>query len=922
MPVRVVFMRTFLLGATSALISVTVPHFAPPVWAACVLVPGIGNDTFVCDSGASVAGLTDLNGDNTLTMPPGGSGVINGDVIFGAGADRLEIYSGEIRGAVNQGAGADTFVIGGGTVTGNVQQGTGIDDFRITGGQILSLNQGDALDTFFMSGGRIVDFFDDGDYAVMTGGRIGRVNMKLDKNYFNMSDGIIDRNLVTGFDQDTIIVSGGIIGGNISVSGGNDSVTVTGGTIDGSVLLSFGNDTFNWDGGGIIYGAIDLGGDNDIATIANLTDAHIGATKQINGGANVDQITLNNVKTGQVSRFTNWESIHLTNDTRLVFDETLTLGDSGTGAGSLSIDAASTIYGGNAQSGVSAFNSGQLARVLNAGRIDLTNGGDSTSDVFAIQGDYIGDNGLVFLDTVLGDDSSASDKLVISGGNAAGTTGLNILNSGGAGATTQQNGIMVIEAINGGTTSSGAFALNNRVAAGAYEYYLFKGGVSDNTGENWYLRSTLVAGLEPAPAPDPVSPALPQPEPEAPETVAPPPPLVRPVAPLPFDPDDPNPVDPSPPVQPGAVAPVAPPEPPPAEPVDPPAPPPVPPLTQAPVPVPGTTSTPPTPDATPVVAEVINLYRIEVPTYAAAQPVASHLALSTLGTFHERRGDQSLLQGSVYLPTTWSRVFGQSSEMKWDGTVAPSFDGSLYGIQAGQDLFGWSSATDHQNRIGLLFGYTDVKGDVKGQALGWNDLAVGEIDVNGTSFGGYWTHVGPQGWYLDAVLMGTWFNGEATSRGNVGIDIEGTGVTASLEGGYPLLLNEQWTLEPQAQLIWNHLSLDNQHDEYSSVSFDDSDGFTGRLGMRLHGRYQTQAGLLQPYLKLNLWHNFSSDQTVRFNDDPITTEIEGTTLEFGGGIIADLTEQLSLFATADYATNVSGERTRIFEGNVGLSVKW
>src|SRR5690606_16490645 len=114
-----------------------------------------------------------------------------------------------------------------------------------------------------------------------------------------------------------------------------------------------------------------------------------------------------------------------------------------------------------------------------------------------------------------------------------------------------------------------------------------------------------------------------------------------------------------------------------------------------------------------------------------------------------------------------------------------------------------------------------------------------------TSFGGYWTHIGPQGWYLDGVLMGTWYSGDATSNNNVGIDIEGTGVTASLEGGYPFALTPNWTLEPQAQLVWNHLSLDDQHDTFSSVSFDSNDVVTGRLGLRLQGNFETGIGRIQ-----------------------------------------------------------------------------
>jgi outer membrane autotransporter protein len=302
--------------------------------------------------------------------------------------------------------------------------------------------------------------------------------------------------------------------------------------------------------------------------------------------------------------------------------------------------------------------------------------------------------------------------------------------------------------------------------------------------------------------------------------------------------------------------------------------------------------------------------------------VAHHLALSTLGTFHERRGEQDLLDTAGYLPASWGRVFGQDIDMKWRGTIAPSLDGKLFGIQAGQDILGRETGGGHSDRFGLFFGYSRATGNITGQALGWNDLAVGDLEVTGTSFGGYWTHIGPQGWYLDAILMGTWFGGDAASNAGQSVDLDGQGVTASLEGGYPVALSENWTLEPQAQLIWQRLSLDDQADRYSSIEFDTNDAWTGRIGFRLQGRQETSVGKLRPYLKANLWQNFSSDQTVRFATDPIVTDLKGTSLELGGGLTLDITEKASLFATADYTTNLGGERSRIWEGNLGLNVKW
>ncbi|MER8629126.1 autotransporter outer membrane beta-barrel domain-containing protein [Mesorhizobium opportunistum] len=878
-------------------------------FAACVLGPTAGNTVYTCDSGDSGGSLTDTDGDNTLNFPAGGTGQISGNVTFGVGTDRIDMQSGTITGTVDQGGGTDFFTIGGGTVAGNVQQGAGIDDFNMSGGQIGSLNQGDGLDTFTMSGGRIVDFFDDGDRAVMTGGRIGRVNMKLDQNYFNMSGGIIDRNLVTGFDKDTIILSGGIIGGNISVSGGADSVTVTGGTVGGDVLMSVGSDNFVWNGGGIIYGSVDLGGDNDTAKLSNLTNGNLGDTKAITGGAGTDTLTFDNVKLEGIARVQNWETINATNDTQLMLDGNLVLGDSGTGTGSLNVDQASTLYGGGFNSAIQAFTSGQLANVVNAGRIDLTNGTTGATDRLTISGNYTGLGGLLLIQTELGDDTSASDRLVLSGGTASGSTGIGVINVGGAGAETTADGIMVVQAINGATSSASAFALDAPVAAGAFEYYLFKGGVSAGSGENWYLRSTLITPTSPAAAPSALEPAPNlQPEPPAAEP-PPPPPSDLPPVPVPTEGDINNPpVDPTPPVQAADPEPEPPPPPPPAPPADPPPPPPV---------VP--TAVPDLP--TPAPGEQILLYRIEVPVYSALPPVAEHLAMTTLGTFHERRGEQSLLSDTEMSPV-WGRIFGQDAKMGWSGTVSPSFDGTLFGLQAGFDVFGRETASGGIDRAGLFVAYGSMKGDVSGQALGQNDLSVGKLDVNGTSVGGYWTRIGQGGWYLDGVLMATFFGGDATSSRGIGIDVDGTGVTASLEGGYPIALGQGWTLEPQAQLVWQHLSLDDTEDRFSSVSFGTDSSVTGRLGARLQGETTINGLAVQPYLKANFWHDFGGTDTVAFDTTDIATEGRSTSFEFGGGVVAKVTDKVSIFATGDYTTNLGGDKRRILEGNLGFSVKW
>lgn len=116
---------------------------------------------------------------------------------------------------------------------------------------------------------------------------------------------------------------------------------------------------------------------------------------------------------------------------------------------------------------------------------------------FTVRGNYFGGSGaLVQVNTVLAGDNSPSDRLVIDGGAASGATGLRVVNRGGMGAPTLADGILVVQAVNGGTTADGAFSLTQAVEAGAYSYRLFRGGATGANPDNWYLRNNgyLVGG--------------------------------------------------------------------------------------------------------------------------------------------------------------------------------------------------------------------------------------------------------------------------------------------------------------------------------------------------------------------------------------------------------------------------------------------
>ncbi|KAB2722380.1 autotransporter outer membrane beta-barrel domain-containing protein [Brucella intermedia] len=161
----------------------------------------------------------------------------------------------------------------------------------------------------------------------------------------------------------------------------------------------------------------------------------------------------------------------------------------------------------------------RVSGIENAGSIVF---GDSPTTTLTVNGNYIGNDGIIFLNTFLGSDNSPSDMLVIDSGTASGSTTLVVRNADGPGAKTLFDGIRVVDAVNGATTAAGAFTLagdyetedgQQAVVAGAYAYTLHHNGITDPTDNDWYLRSRLIDGEEEGPrygANVPVAEAYPQ----------------------------------------------------------------------------------------------------------------------------------------------------------------------------------------------------------------------------------------------------------------------------------------------------------------------------------------------------------------------------------------------------------------------------
>ncbi|EFQ2831017.1 fibronectin-binding autotransporter adhesin ShdA [Salmonella enterica subsp. enterica serovar Kentucky] len=152
-------------------------------------------------------------------------------------------------------------------------------------------------------------------------------------------------------------------------------------------------------------------------------------------------------------------------------------GSNGTTVNGKVTNEGTLVFGDSEETGAIFTLNGDL---INMGTMTSGSSSSTPGNTLYVDGNYTGNGGSLYLNTVLGDDDSATDKLVITG-DASGTTDLYINGIGDGAQTT--NGIEVVDV--GGVSTSDAFELKNEVNAGLYTYRLYW-NESDN---DWYLAS-------------------------------------------------------------------------------------------------------------------------------------------------------------------------------------------------------------------------------------------------------------------------------------------------------------------------------------------------------------------------------------------------------------------------------------------------
>ncbi|UPG96116.1 autotransporter outer membrane beta-barrel domain-containing protein [Luteibacter aegosomatissinici] len=662
-------------------------------------------------------------------------------------------------------------------------------------------------------------------------------------------------------------------------SAGSDVVSLSGGQVRGEVATGEGGDTFAWTGG-TLDGGLTMGSTGNHATLGAVDTATTYHLIAGAGGGNTLDLVGTQARGGTFDSDTLDKGINLQgwNTFNLSQGAAFTLTDKLVLAGSdVTIDASSTLYAGdNVHPVISAATPGG-ANVTNAGTIDLTNGTGSPGNTLTIDGNYTGQAGLLRLVTTMNAGGAlaaqGTDRLLVQG-DASGETVLDIapsLLSTGAITDVNRNGyvgadegISVVQVA--GQSSGGAFRLNGGyLAFGPYQYglYAFQPGSSEAS-------QRVVAGATSGNAfwdyrlANVIVCNGPCP---APTTESP-----------------------------------------------------------APTPAPGQAYIAPPPPTGPLAEADARLAVVpQVPTSIVSPSALSFYGYRAIDNLHRRLGEVRNMDdlGEGLGGETFVRYFGGDYHYSTNRAFRDygyDYDIDMRAVQVGTNIFALD-ADRSTLRAGVAYTHGTTQLDPKA-ADGYSHA---KLYTNSIAMFVTWQHV--NGFYVDVIASGDRHAGDVdTARIKGAARVRGSGWNGSVEAGYPFWFDGGWELEPQLQLIRQHIGLRDQVDvDQVTTHYEPFEQTVGRAGLRFDRTWITSAGSqFTPYARANYIKGWGGISKV-----DVGAEGFDFSQQFAGGKFGQMVElglggtwawrnKLSVYGEADWQNNIGEAGARGWSLNLGL----
>uniref|UniRef100_UPI00333F33A0 autotransporter outer membrane beta-barrel domain-containing protein n=1 Tax=Castellaniella defragrans TaxID=75697 RepID=UPI00333F33A0 len=336
-------------------------------------------------------------------------------------------------------------------------------------------------------------------------------------------------------------------------------------------------------------------------------------------------------------------------------------------------------------------------------------------------------------------------------------------------------------------------------------------------------------------------------------------------------------------------------------------------------------------------------YHVGSPAYEAYPQVL--LSLNHVDTFRQRMdarlwahdGDMGAGRGRESIPLSvvsgqggglakdyglWGRIEGARNHIQpRTSTIGADFDLDVAKIQLGVDR--QLGKGENGTLIGGVFAHY-LHGDAKANPV--SPYASGDISTEGYGLGGTLTWYGENGFYVDGLVQTTWYRSDLSTRaphapklvdGNTGF-----GYALSIEAGKSIAINPEWSITPQAQLVYSRVDFDTFDDGFGSrVRLDQGDSLRGRLGVMLDRGLSEHAhvyGIASAHYEFRKGTRISiADVSFESRQDPLWGSV-GL-----GGSYGWNKGKFSLYGEGLYGTSLShiGGSHSIM-ANVGLRIRW
>ncbi len=179
---------------------------------------------------------------------------------------------------------------------------------------------------------------------------------------------------------------------------------------------------------------------------------------------------------------------------------------------------------------------------------------------------------------------------------------------------------------------------------------------------------------------------------------------------------------------------------------------------------------------------------------------------------------------------------------------------------------------------------------------------------------------------VDGVFQGSYFEPNVYSQYQTLNPMHNQSYAISLEAGYPFHLWNNWSVEPEGQLVYQNLPGTRSFDAASGVRFDTSNSFITRLGTRLVWD-KFSAAEKEARGKTTLWvtPSFSYESQgvsrTKFSSEdgwiPFTSSLKGTWFSVDVGGTVQINPVVSLYGTVVGETYLNG-RGQAYDVMAGL----